>query len=365
MTKKLTKKQLSEKLSEKLSEQLSEELSEHTEVLTPGLMLSEARVSLQLTPKDIARRLNLREPLILALENNEFDEVTSVTFTRGYLKAYAKLVHVDEQDILAAFEYWNNAEQQQLEMQSFSHRSSRKAMDNWLSIFSYLVILVILIMAIIWWLQRNDADGETNSEVIDKPNSTQVVNQAVNTDASPDPANPLLLDDAQSEPVEAPVVQSASVVTNGVTEPVTDTLIDAASQLASESTPESESIAQSIPESTPDSALDTTLNGATDLELIADQSNSIPSDDGPPLAHLELRFSDSCWINIADARGERIAIGTKNRGHLTSVYGQAPFTIKLGKPDAVSIWLEGEQREIPFYPKGRVANFELALKTVQ
>ena len=101
--------------------QQTEEVTENIEVVTPGALLKEARVSLQLTPVDIAKRLNLKDTLIEDIENNEFDDMPSITFARGYLKGYAKLVHVSESEVIEAFEYLSTAEQQQLEMQSFSH----------------------------------------------------------------------------------------------------------------------------------------------------------------------------------------------------------------------------------------------------
>ncbi|MFT4927256.1 MAG: cytoskeleton protein RodZ [Phenylobacterium sp.] len=329
-------------MTKKIAEELTEEISEHTEVMTPGLLLKEARVSLQMTPAEIARKLNLRESLIIAIEDNDFDAKTSMTFTRGYLKGYAKLVHVEEVVILQAFEYWNNAEQQQLEMQSFSHRSSQKALDNRLSIVSYLVVAILLVMVVVWWFQRNEAP--IDAPVINTTaNSAQTVTQSQTAEGDSIPA---LSDDPQTGAVQ-------------------DHLPDKAQDEAQDNSPAANESGQGVEVS---SALGSETGSAEELALALDQQiaseldstdKNKTDDNGEPLSHLELRFSDSCWINVKDARGKRIAIGTKARGHLTSVYGLAPFEIKLGKPDVVSIWLDGEQRTLPFYPKGRVANFQL------
>ncbi|NQZ12459.1 MAG: DUF4115 domain-containing protein [Algicola sp.] len=305
--------------------QQTEEVTENIEVVTPGVLLKEARVSLQLTPADIAKRLNLKDTLIEDIERNEFDDMPSITFARGYLKAYAKLVRVSESDVLEAYEYLSSAEQQQLEMQSFSHRSSQLALDKWLKIFSYLVIVVIIVLAVVWWFQRNPATPpvtapdntaavvQNSAVIVGGPPAEQVVDSAgeqatvilINNDVSAQDAN------TQDEPEQHQVLKQQQVQNNQV----------------------------------------------QSTALLTESATTVDGD----LTHLELRFSDDCWINIADANGERIAIGTKIKGHLTSVYGVAPFTIKLGKPGAVSIWLDGVKKEMPYYPKGSVANFELSL----
>ncbi len=335
--------------------QQAEEVTENIEVVTPGDLLKEARVSLQLTCVDIAKKLNLKDTLIEDIERNEFDEMPSITFARGYLKAYAKLVHVNESDVLEAFEYLSSAEQQQLEMQSFSHGSSQRALDKWLKVFSYLVIVVLIVLAVVWWLQRNPITPPVIAP--DNTAANTVSNTATlaqNTAAKPsEPAD----EQVPEQTIEHAQQQlddqvPATTINNVVTEQHSDA-VDAASA----GVVTSDAIA-----SVRDELQEQDTNGQNDIQ--ADSSVELSESTGTidgDLTHLELRFSDDCWINIADANGERIAIGTKMKGHVTSVYGVAPFTIKLGKPGAVSIWLEGVKKDIPYYPKGSIANFELSL----
>ncbi|MFT5161923.1 MAG: cytoskeleton protein RodZ [Alteromonadaceae bacterium] len=348
---------------------MTEETLENAEVLTPGFMLSEARVSLRLTPLDIAKKLNLREALILAIEENEYDEMTSVTFTRGYLKAYAKLVRVSQDDILAAFEYWNNAEQQQLQMQSFSQDAKQRALDNRWLIFSYLVVFVILVLVVVYWFQRNESDSDVDkapvintqvsspqtTTVAKQQNETIVSDQQSDTGEEGSPGVSTLQSNEQSDPA----IEAATITSVGDRVSNRAGLSDATAEQKPQSTSPQDRVAQQRA-----AAEQEQIAASTELDhQIAAQLGTQEAEGGPGKSHLELRFSDSCWINIADANGERIAIGTKVRGHLTSVYALAPFTIKLGKPDVVSIWLDGEQQTIPYYPKGRIANFQLAAKT--
>lgn len=70
----------------------------------PGQLLRNAREQLGWTREQVASRIHLRLTLIAAIEADTYDKHTSHTFIRGYLRAYAKLVGIPEETILAAYE---------------------------------------------------------------------------------------------------------------------------------------------------------------------------------------------------------------------------------------------------------------------
>ena len=325
------------------SNTVEQELPENIEVVTPGTLLREAREALGLSRDAVASKLNLRLSQISAIEENEFDELPSITFARGYLRSYAKTVHISESEVLAAFEYWSSAEQQQLEMQSFSHRASQRAQDNWLLIVGYVIVILLVASAVFWWMQQNEPDATVTQP---QSNPTEVAaGQAEPVADEQNDTNP------PPRPQSRPAGEQSSVADGGT--------VDALTQVA-----DSDNLQTDLQPLVDTAQVDAPI---TDDAIQIDGSsaeNSEPAEtpSEPKLAHLELRFSGDCWINIEDASGERIAIGTKTKGHLTSVEGVPPFTIKLGKPDVVTIYLNGEQRQIPYYPKGSIANFELDLK---
>ena len=376
-----------------MNEETQEALPENIEVATPGQLLREARESAKYSADDIASKLNLKVSLITAIEENNFDEIASVTFARGYLKSYAKLLHIEESEILAAFEHFTTAEQQQLEMQTFSNRKGKKAVDNWLTIVTVIFVVAIIAGVVVWYMQNH---GAGNDAVVQQQPSTsqqQSVTQSqdITSQQTPpqtaltainqqndnlSPAGELLVEESNqeanteqqnSEDLTAPPATEEALLTQS--QPQSDIQSDSSSQdQQNSSTSEHTSIEQNDQEQgrSETAQQDTSPTASQEqpqpiLEHIDDAQQSNTDEQAQVVkSHLELRFTDSCWINIEDATGERIAIGTKVKGHHTSVYGVAPFTIKLGKPDVVSIWLDGQAREIPYYPKGSIANFELA-----
>ncbi len=63
-------------------------------LLVRGQILAEGRIALGLSQEDVAKSLNFRLSLVKDIENETFDKSLPDTFNRGYLRNFAKLVHV-------------------------------------------------------------------------------------------------------------------------------------------------------------------------------------------------------------------------------------------------------------------------------
>ena len=79
-------------------EQLSE-ISDDIEIVGPGRMLKEARKIKGLSQQQVADKLNFRISLVENIEVEQFDLSLPSAFNRGYLKSYAKLVNISQEDI--------------------------------------------------------------------------------------------------------------------------------------------------------------------------------------------------------------------------------------------------------------------------
>lgn len=83
---------------------MTTEQRHETAQLTPGTILKTAREQRGLSQQDVAHRLNLRISLIRDIEEDRFDQKTASTFTRGYLKTYARFVGANEEAVVAAYD---------------------------------------------------------------------------------------------------------------------------------------------------------------------------------------------------------------------------------------------------------------------
>lgn len=69
-----------------------------------GTQFRMARERLQLSPLDIARRLRLKQEVVHAIEADDFHgHLPAPVFVKGYLRSYAKLVELPEDEIIQAY----------------------------------------------------------------------------------------------------------------------------------------------------------------------------------------------------------------------------------------------------------------------
>lgn len=85
-------------------EPLASEVTENKAILsvvqTAGAQLSTARVQLGLSLQQVADQLKLSQRQILALENNQFDDLPKMVIVRGFVRSYAKLLKLDPAPII-------------------------------------------------------------------------------------------------------------------------------------------------------------------------------------------------------------------------------------------------------------------------
>jgi cytoskeleton protein RodZ len=161
------------------TEQITE-LSEDMEMVSPGAMLREARKALALPQEYIANKLNFKVGIVQNIEDDIFDPLMPVTFNRGYLVNYAKLVSVEVEDVLASYDALDAATIQRTEMLSFSRETAKQAEYSRVMWLSYLIVAVLIGLTILWW-QQESRQQETDSltviptMIIDKSVSGDVV----------------------------------------------------------------------------------------------------------------------------------------------------------------------------------------------
>jgi cytoskeleton protein RodZ len=304
------------------------ELCEDIEVVGPGLMLSEARMKLSLSAEDVSKRLNFRTNLVNEIEQDIFDPLLPATFNRGYLRNYAKLVAVDIDEVLSAYDMLGVAEVQRSEMQSFSNLAEKKVEHSRLMWISYLIVALLFGLMVLWWFQ----EPKLSVNLFEQLNEEQQTSKNINETADVNLAEKS--DEVASLP-KVDVIESTEI-----------TKLAASVQKEVEPV-----IAEQNLETVVESQLKSTVNVKvnTGSELVADISTGV------------FTFSGDCWVNIYDATGERIAWGVKKLGYVMTVTGKAPLKVTLGKPELAAITFNGKQVDMSSFNVGNIAKFTLPL----
>ena len=289
----------------------------------PGQILRQARERAKLSTQDIADNIKLKRALIEEIEQDNFDINISLTFVRGYLKLYAKHVHVEETEVLNAYEKLSTQKREPAKLQSFSRRVENQSNDDKLMLVTYLILAVIITLVVIYWFQQSSTDA-TASNVTKYPEN--VISQEIL------PLEQTLTSDAATLLSPQINVNMSSDDSNVTKELITDN--------------------QSI---SPENYSDT-----DSLAVLADATETSIVETKAPVK-LIFEFSGDCWLNLTDATGENIAYGVKVNGRVMPVSGIPPFVVTLGAPEVVKIRYAGESIDMSFLPFGRIAKFNLPL----
>lgn len=309
-------------------EGLDAELSEDIEVMGPGQILAEARAAMGLTQQDVADKLNFRTTLVNNIENEVFDTKLPETFNRGYLRNYAKLVNVSQEDILASYEQLNVAKTQASELQSFSKGTEKLAESNRIMWVSYLILTILIGASVVWWMQNSTSKLEETQPVQDAEKVTIIDNEQADTQQQPE-----IIMETPASTLEPVAIDNTATQTN--TENGTEGKLPLSDEL--------------------------TLENNNDLVTPENPPSTEISQPVTILTNVTFTFSGDCWVNISDASGERIAWGVKKLGYIMKISGQAPFSVTLGKPELVAINFADKNIDMTQFNAGNIAKFTLPI----
>ena len=274
---------------------------------TVGQILKNHREQANVSIATIAAPLKLSELQIKRLENDEFTLLGPITFVKGYIKNYCRELKVDSTPILAMMPP-SPEPTKPANMQSFSRRTEKEANDSRLMFFSYLILAIVIGSSALWFWQ----------------NATPIEEQTSNINV----ANSKMSERQAAQPSISEQQQQAE--------------IDDESLLESQST---------------SSETSTSPEAVTETAPIA--SNNASQEDAS--STIVMNFNGESWVEIYDGEGEKIAFGVKKAGYIMTVSGTPPFSVVLGKHDAIDITLNGEPVDVSAFPKNRLAKFTLPL----
>lgn len=318
----------------------TEATQDHQEANSTGARLRNAREQLGLSQQAVAERLCLKVSTVRDIEEDKAPADLASTFLRGYIRSYARLVHIPEEELLPMM-----AKQAPIRaakvapMQSFSLGKRRKKRDGWLMSFTWLILFVVIGLSGAWWWQDHKAQQEEITSMADQSTSDLNGSQSIPLDTSsannaPDTTaantNSAPVDTSTAPAPSAPAATSAPVDNNAVVAPSQANVDTAAAAPASPA---------------PTSALPT------------DQANAAAAASAQDLV---MNFSADCWLEVSDATGKKLFSGLQRKGGNLNLSGQAPYKLKIGAPAAVQIQYLGKPVDLSrFIRTNQVARLTL------
>ncbi|OOE99050.1 cytoskeleton protein RodZ [Salinivibrio sp. IB643] len=326
----------------------TEQTEEHAHKDTqpaPGEVLKQAREKMGWSVRDVADRLRLRVSVIEDLESNNPDMDQLATFTRGYLRSYAKLMQIDADQLLGDSNMEASSAATVQKMQSFSRKTRRQRSESRLMWLSWVIIAIAVGITGVWYWQNQQAMTSLPTQ-LDSEQVDELVTTPSDQDSAVIAAEPqLTTDELDTEPAKAvdapqPGESAAKASDEGQSNPVStsDETSAAKTQMGAQTT-DAASRQETAQAPVTDPAAKTTAS-ANENRLV-------------------MTFTGDCWIDVRDANGERLATGIKAEGEQIILTGETPYQLVLGAPSVVNITFNGDNIDLDGYPTGQVARLRL------
>ncbi|SLM62126.1 Cytoskeletal protein required for MreB assembly; required for swarming phenotype; transmembrane protein [Dickeya aquatica] len=307
--------------------------------MTPGERLRDARERLGLTQQVVAERLCLKISTVREIEDNNTPAGLAPTFLRGYIRSYARLVHLPEDELLPMLEKQvvPSRVANVAPMQRLALGKSRKKRDGWLMLFTWLILIGVLGLTVAWWWQNHQAQQQEINSMVDHANAPQNRKAAqTGDDAEPVDDDGVAADAALGAAGGVAATNSVASASGSSTgTPATPASSAGAAVSATATSPSATPASQPLLEQSATAPAST---------LAATQAANEPG-------ALSLRFTADCWLEVVDATGKKLLSGVQRGGSALSVSGQAPYRLKIGAPGALQIEFQGKPVDLSRFVK--------------
>lgn len=324
--------------------------------VNPGETLRQARESNGWSLAEVALKLNLTVTSLSNLEAGAFDKLPGHTFARGYIRAYAKLLGMDQTVLVQQFDQSTGTDSQGSNVHALGRiEEPVRVSHTILRIVSLLLLIAVIGGGFVWWQDQTSqrtrdltslapehvevegADGTTQIHPIDEPEDQAVAeNQADNSTS-------LALPQSETS-AESTGAESAAPATE----------------------PAAPAVAPSAPAQTPAPVVAAPATPAPNVPATPAQTAPVaqaPSAEATaPVAgegQVQLQFTGDCWAQVTDGRGKVIFSGLKHKGDSVSVSGKPPLNVRLGVARAAQVSYNGQPVDIAPFTSGETARLKL------
>lgn len=330
---------------------------------SPGDMLKRERERQGMSQEAVATALNLRPAVVRGMESDNYDEVPVAAYRRGYLRAYSRLLDVDDKPIIAAYNTRFGSTESERKVTPVHVTKPPSRLGAWLfKLFTVLVVVALIALTLLWWQSRGGTDmlglGGSEPVTVDTLDGTTITEGEDGSLTAGETLPPLpddesdmgLVDDA---PLGEPVDEPAAPVESDVDD--TPTVFDSgAFDDSVDNTADTAPPAEAAP--LDDEAAS---EASDDIAETDDTANDEAVDEAGPRV-LELTFNEQSWTEIFDAGNQRVFFGLQEPGTQATVEGEPPFRLTVGNATGVVLRYQGDDVDLASYAgSNNVARFTL------
>jgi len=324
--------------------------------VNPGEALRAARESRGWSVAEVATQLNLTPMRLTQLEAGEFEKLPGNTFSRGYIRAYAKLLGLEQAPLVADFDQFTGSNATGASVHALGRiEEPTRYSQSILRLVSFLLLLGVGGACFYWWqdqgwqlddlknvgmghVEVEGADGSTQIHPLDEPEDQAVA-------AAQSQGTELPLPGVPAEQTEAP----------SETPPATATELLEQNPPAQQAAPAQQ--APTAPAESAAPAAPAAPSAQAQAPASAAAQSQAPVAAGEGL--VSLKFTADCWVQVTDASGKVIASGLKRAGDSLDARGKAPMELRLGFARGAQVTYNGAAVDVTPHISGETARLKL------
>ena len=295
----------------------SETPIDNTELALPGQRLKRTREELRLSRDEVAHHLHLDVQIVNALEDDDFENLPSPAYICGYLRSYARILKLPENDIV-------NAYRKDQDINATLIPNNIKILPERhinFAVVKYIVIIIAVLgigAGMIWAVDNfklldKSTHNQTETIQLDTPNEDTLVERPAQIQQQ------IKLFDSQIELTglsDVPKVEADSLTT--------EMPVDEAPTIV-------------------------------DSDSVDKDNTNLSSSNGD----LKIVYLKDSWTEVVDAKGVRHIYRLVNKNSELYFNGTPPYTILLGNAGGVDVFYKNKIFNHKRFQKGRIAYFRL------
>jgi len=299
-------------------------------MMSVGETLRQQRLRRKVQLREVSEELKISSRMLEAIEADEYDKLPGGVFAKSFVRQYAGVLGLDEEEVAAQFEQTVRSPElthlaelrrprpatdlPRMDERRFSRGRPRSVLPSLIAV----VVVMLICSAVYGWWQRNRQLAATRQRI---PRAAAVARRAT-------PPPPAVTQQPRA-PIQPPAALPATVINN-----------PAPASAAAAATP-----APGIPQSA-------AAQPGVPQPLVPE---TVPA--GTEAVQVELVATETVWVSV-ERDGRSVFQGELKANEIRTVAANNEITLKLGNAGGVTILLNGKPIPSPG-PKGQVRTVQL------
>ncbi|MDM3887918.1 helix-turn-helix domain-containing protein [Pseudomonas sp. BCRC 81390] len=337
----------------------------------PGELLRQARENRDWSQAEVARKLNLTVSSLNHVETGAFDKLPGHTFARGYIRAYAKLMDLDQAALVDAFDRYTGTHAKGSDVHSLGRiEEPVRLSHNILRGVSLLLLVAVVGGGFVWWQDQGSLRGKDLAKIALEHVEVESADGTTQIHPLDEPEDQAVSAGQQPESAPLPLEQGASGQPAAVTEPAPASTAGAvaaapapapAQQAPAQPAVSAPAVAPAPAAPAPAAAPITpaSIAPAATVAAVEPAVPPVPAEIPAGSGKVAIQFSADCWTQVSDGNGKVLFSAIKRKGDNLELTGKPPFAVRLGFARGAQVSYNGQAVDVAPFTSGETARLKL------